>query len=216
MDLLGGVVDEKYASARQNYVIARKAMAENRKQRFGQANNPSDEQQEDKLRDQGQRLSKKPCFRLQLGRKFADENRDHDKVIDTQRRFRVRSASAGSARFAGRLSYSPFLRASLHSLRPDLVALPADFRPSEKAAMFASVRMMRAVGWIYRCGSQPLAAPEDDFQVRLVSSWMKTLRPTQPQRLRPMAILRRGLRFVPAAPQGRPTAPSIERCTARP
>ncbi|MEK1928480.1 MAG: hypothetical protein AAAC47_01610 [Pararhizobium sp.] len=54
--------------------VPRKAVAEYLEQRFGQADDPSDEQQEDKPRNQGQRHSEKPRVRLPLGRKFANQN----------------------------------------------------------------------------------------------------------------------------------------------
>ncbi|MNP30402.1 hypothetical protein D3C76_1234710 [compost metagenome] len=84
VDLLGAFPQQEQATEEQDQVAPGDAMAEDLEQVGSQAHDPGDRQQQEDARDHGQGQAEDPGTWLHVLGHAADQDRDHDDVVDPE------------------------------------------------------------------------------------------------------------------------------------
>ncbi|MCY1366136.1 hypothetical protein D9M69_530160 [compost metagenome] len=97
--LLRALPQQEQAAEEQDQVASGNTLAEYYEQVRRQAHDPGDRQQKQDSRDHGQRQTENPGARLHVFGHAADQDRNHDDVIDTQDDFQGGQGEEGNPDF---------------------------------------------------------------------------------------------------------------------
>ncbi|MCY1440762.1 hypothetical protein D9M71_570470 [compost metagenome] len=94
--LLGAFPQQEQATEEQDQVAAGNALFEQHEQVGSQAHDPGDRQQQQDAGDHGQRQAEDPGALLHVLGHAADQNRDHDDVVDAENDLKSRQCKKGN------------------------------------------------------------------------------------------------------------------------
>ena len=97
--LLGAFPQQEQATEEQDQVATGDALAKHHEQVGGQLHDPGDRQQQQDARDHGQRQAEDPSACLHMLGHAADQDRNHDDVIDAQDDLKGRQGEEGNPDF---------------------------------------------------------------------------------------------------------------------